>query len=358
MYPVPPPVQEVKGGGIPWWIWFLGGFAFATLIQKLSDFVKQGPAAFMGQNTSQQQAMMDQMMKSMMQAQQSQAPPSPPPPFTVDTTAKTVTSSPSSPTTPPTPTSVPGTATLQSSTEQAKGERFNQIKQSEATQQYEAQSTAFFSDAAVNGATTPVEPEVVSQGAGGEAAGDNGAGSATAMFEMMLNNKEFRDMFKQYLPKEMQDDETMLSLMKNPMVRKQMEEQIAQQIKNPDMMNKMMGSMKNINMKSAEEQLKSLGTNPQELMTKMMSDKDMQALIMKPNVQKALFAMQSDPSKAFDYMSDPDVQQMMHKLQGMFPGQAGMMAGNQPQPQGQPQVQPQVQSSPQPQQAVQVPPQN
>eukprot|EP01026_Neomeris_dumetosa_P029282 TRINITY_DN23732_c0_g1_i4.p1 TRINITY_DN23732_c0_g1~~TRINITY_DN23732_c0_g1_i4.p1 ORF type:complete len:179 (-),score=20.68 TRINITY_DN23732_c0_g1_i4:69-527(-) len=137
----------------------------------------------------------------------------------------------------------------------------------------------------------------------------------------MLENKQFSDMFKQFLPMEFQQDDAILEMMQNPKIKQQIEEQIAGQIKSPEMMNNLMEQMHEFDIDKSEAELQKLGTSHKQLMSKMMSDKDMQTLILKPNVQKALLAIKHEPSKLYELIGDTDVEQVVLKFKEILPAQ-------------------------------------
>jgi hypothetical protein len=64
----------------------------------------------------------------------------------------------------------------------------------------------------------------------------------------------------------------------------------------------------------AFQQAKEAGLDPNLLMAEIAKDPELMNLMQKPNVSAALLQMQSDPEKAWEHMSDPDVTKMMMKL--------------------------------------------
>jgi hypothetical protein len=76
----------------------------------------------------------------------------------------------------------------------------------------------------------------------------------------------------------------------------------------------------------AFQQAKDAGLDPNIVMAEMAKDPEIMQLMQKPNVSAALLQMQSQPDKAWEHMSDPDVTKMMMKLteiqskHGFMPG--------------------------------------
>jgi len=78
---------------------------------------------------------------------------------------------------------------------------------------------------------------------------------------------------------------------------------------------------------TVKAQFDAMGTNPQELMQKMMQDPELVAAMMKPNVSAALMDVSQNPMNMSKYAGDAEVMGVLNKMQAMVMGGMGTPPG-------------------------------
>ena len=356
--PPPPPPKAAAGSGFPPWVWVAFGVALAGLGGKLLEGAKSKQQDI-------QQAMMQQMLKSMMGGAGAPPggmpfpgaggfprPPTPPPSAagkgaTVDTTATAVKEAPKvrnsapswagrpfgrcnwltlslsptlfQPAPPPPPQAMPSTPRpAEAPKPSSSGSYFRdaEVMDAEATTSSSASSSSAGSSAGASGA----------QPSGGP------AGMSVEMLENMMRDPNMQKLIYPYLPEGMRNPQTFEWMLKNPATRAQLETMLQNNSAFAGMAGgpggagfPMADALKNFDLNSPEvkEQFDAMGMKPEDVVSKIMSNPELTAAFQNPKVQAAIMDCSSNPMNITKYQDDKEIMDVFEKISGLFPGMGG-----------------------------------
>jgi len=322
-YPPQPPPPP-KSSSLPAWAWVALGVLLAGLGGKLLEAGKAKQADI-------QQAMMQQMLKSMMGS--AGAPGAPPPGFpgfpppggfarpppppaaapskgtTVDTTATAVKAS-AAPAAAPAAAAAAAPAPAAPPVEPA----------SAAPPPPRSERSSYFSDTeVVDVPPTPAPPPF-------PAGSPPPPGMSVDVLEQMMRNPEMQKLIYPYLPEGMRNPQTFDWMLQNPATRKQLESMLAANGGGGFAGGFPGGMPPNLDMNSPEvkEQFEAMGMKPEEVVSKIMGNPEMTAAFQNPRIQAAIMDCSQNPMNISKYQDDKEVMDCFTKISELFPQAGGM----------------------------------